>query len=117
MIYCVDYKKTSLRPYIEIFEKFVNSLIIESQKIKRGKYSDSKCGYNYAHCSIRHSTKQHGVLVGSIIVLPYKPICIILECHCSLDPNEVNHLYEEYLKASYVWKDIREDEDDDDDVL
>lgn len=69
MIYCVDYKKTSLRPYIETFEKFVNSLMIESQKIKRGKYSDSKCGYSYAHCSIRHSTKQHGVLVSSIIVL------------------------------------------------
>ncbi|KAJ8659505.1 hypothetical protein O0I10_004870 [Lichtheimia ornata] len=30
-----DYKKTSLRPYIETFEKFVNSLMIESQKIKR----------------------------------------------------------------------------------
>lgn len=38
--YCVDYKKTSLRPYIETFEKFVNSLMIESQKIKRGMQND-----------------------------------------------------------------------------
>ncbi|KAI9268076.1 hypothetical protein BDA99DRAFT_551089 [Phascolomyces articulosus] len=30
-----DYKKTSLRPYIEIFEKFVNNLIIEKQREKR----------------------------------------------------------------------------------
>ena len=32
----IDYKKTSLRPYIETFEKFVNALIIEKQREKRG---------------------------------------------------------------------------------
>ncbi|KAG0183210.1 primase, DNA, polypeptide 1 (49kDa) [Apophysomyces sp. BC1034] len=31
-----DVKKTSLRPYIEIFDKFVNGLVLESQQKKRG---------------------------------------------------------------------------------
>ncbi|KAI7855609.1 hypothetical protein BDC45DRAFT_505452 [Circinella umbellata] len=36
-----DYKKTSLRPYIEIFEKFVNTLIIEKQREKRDNAQSS----------------------------------------------------------------------------
>ncbi|KAI8145575.1 hypothetical protein BJV82DRAFT_643764 [Fennellomyces sp. T-0311] len=35
----VDYKKTSLRPYVETFEKFVNALILEKQREKRGMES------------------------------------------------------------------------------
>lgn len=33
-----DYKKTSLKPYIEYFEKFVKSMLSETIKEKRGKY-------------------------------------------------------------------------------
>ncbi|OAD74432.1 hypothetical protein PHYBLDRAFT_155267 [Phycomyces blakesleeanus NRRL 1555(-)] len=31
-----DYKKTSLRPYIEFFEKFVQRLLLDAQRAKRG---------------------------------------------------------------------------------
>ncbi|ORZ22608.1 hypothetical protein BCR42DRAFT_459147 [Absidia repens] len=32
-----DIKKTSLKPYIELFEKFVQPMVLESQRAKRGK--------------------------------------------------------------------------------
>lgn len=32
-----DYKKTSLKPYVEYFEKFVNSIILDVTRSKRGK--------------------------------------------------------------------------------
>lgn len=35
--YNPDYKKTSLKSFVEVFEKFVNRLLLETQRGKRGK--------------------------------------------------------------------------------
>ncbi|KAI8089598.1 uncharacterized protein BX664DRAFT_333431 [Halteromyces radiatus] len=36
-----DFKKTSLKPYIDIFEKFVNAMVLETQRVKREEASTS----------------------------------------------------------------------------